>query len=44
MAAMKRFRDCFNPDGICNPGKIFPTTRFCTESNPKARGYDAVPL
>jgi len=44
MDAMKRFRDCFDPDGVCNPGKIFPTTRFCVESNPKARGYDRVPL
>jgi len=42
--AMKRLRATFDPDGVCNPGKIFPTTRFCAESNPKARGYDAVPL
>jgi FAD/FMN-containing dehydrogenase len=42
--AMKRLRDCFNPDGLCNPGKIFPTTRFCVESNPKTRGYDRVPF
>jgi len=42
MDAMKGFRDCFNPDGVCNPGKIFPTTRFCVESNPKSRGYDRV--
>jgi hypothetical protein len=41
---MRRLRDTFNPDGVCNPGKIIPTTRFCVESNPKARGYDAVPL
>ena len=41
--AMRRLRDTFNPDGVCNPGKIIPTTRFCVESNPKARGYDAVP-
>jgi FAD/FMN-containing dehydrogenase len=42
LAAMKRLRDAFDPDGMCNPGKIFPTTRFCAESNPKARGYDRV--
>jgi glycolate oxidase subunit GlcD len=42
--AMKRLRAAFNPDGICNPGKVFPTTRACVESNPKARGYDRVPL
>jgi glycolate oxidase subunit GlcD len=44
MDAMKRLRDSFDPDGVCNPGKIFPTTRFCAESNPKARGYDRVPF
>ncbi len=42
--AMRRLRAAFNPDGVCNPGKLIPTTRFCVESNPKARGYDAVPL
>jgi len=41
---MRRLRAAFNPDGACNPGKMFPTTRFCVESNPKARGYDRVPL
>ena len=40
--AMRRLRNAFNPDGVCNPGKIFPTTRFCVESDPKARGYDRV--
>jgi glycolate oxidase subunit GlcD len=44
LEAMMRLRDTFNPDGLCNPGKIIPTTRFCVESNPKARGYDAVPI
>jgi glycolate oxidase subunit GlcD len=42
--AMKRLRATFNPEGLCNPGKIFPTTRSCVESNPNARGYDRVPL
>ncbi len=42
--AMRRLRAAFDPDGVCNPGKIFPTTRFCMESNPKARGYDRVPF
>jgi FAD/FMN-containing dehydrogenase len=41
---MRWLRSAFDPDGVCNPGKIFPTTRFCVESNPKARGYDGVPL
>ena len=42
--AMIRLRAAFDPDRVCNPDKIFPTTRFCVESNPKARGYDAVPM
>ena len=42
LAAMTLLRSAFDPDHVCNPGKIFPTTRFCAESNPKARGYDRV--
>jgi glycolate oxidase subunit GlcD len=42
--AMKRLRAAFDPEGVCNPGKIFPTTRFCAESNPRARGYERVPF
>jgi glycolate oxidase subunit GlcD len=42
--AMRRLRAAFDPDGVCNPGKLLPTPRFCAESNPKARGYDAVPF
>jgi len=42
--AMVRLRRAFDPDLRCNPGKIFPSTRFCVEANPKARGYDRVPL
>ena len=42
LEAMYRLREAFNPDGLCNPGKIIPTTRFCVEANPKARGYDQV--
>ena len=41
---MIHLRAAFDPDLVCNPGKAFPTTRFCAESNPKARGYDAVPF
>ena len=44
LACMRLVKEAFNPAGLCNPGKIFPTTRFCYEANPKARGYDAVPL
>jgi FAD/FMN-containing dehydrogenase len=42
LGAMCRLRAAFDPDGVCNPGKIFPTTRFCMEANPKARGYERV--
>ena len=44
LEAMRYLRSAFDPDEVCNPGKIFPTTRFCVEANPKARGYDRVPL
>jgi glycolate oxidase subunit GlcD len=40
--AMRRLRAAFDPDGVCNPGKIFPSTRFCAEANPKARDYGRV--
>ena len=39
---MLHVRDAFDPERMCNPTKIFPTTRFCFESNPHARGYDRV--
>jgi len=42
--AMRRLRDAFDPDRLCNPGKILPSPRACMESNPKARGYDRVPF
>jgi len=44
LEAMRRLRLAFDPEQVCNPGKIFPTTRFCMEANPKARGYDRVPF
>jgi glycolate oxidase subunit GlcD len=44
LEAMRRLRAAFDPEGVCNPGKIFPTTRFCMEADPKARGYGRVPL
>ncbi len=31
LAVMKRLRTAFDPLGICNPGKIFPTPRLCGE-------------
>jgi glycolate oxidase len=44
LGAMKRLRVAFDPDGAANPGKVFPTTRFCMEADPKARGYEQVPF
>jgi hypothetical protein len=41
---MRRLRRAFDPGERCNPGKILPSTRFCMEANPKARGYDRVPF
>jgi len=40
--AMVRLRRAFDPDRVCNPTKVIPTTRFCAEANPHARGYDEV--
>ncbi len=31
LALMKRLREAFDPDGLCNPGKLFPTPRLCGE-------------
>jgi glycolate oxidase len=31
LAVMKRLRDAIDPDGLANPGKIFPTPRLCGE-------------
>jgi glycolate oxidase subunit GlcD len=40
--AMRRLRRAFDPETRCNPNKLLPTPRFCTEANPKARGYEQV--
>ena len=42
LEAMLHLRRAFDPDGVCNPGKVLPTPRFCAEANPHARGYDEV--
>ncbi len=44
LEAMKRLRRAFDPEQRSNPGKILPSTRFCMEANPKARGYEQVPF
>jgi glycolate oxidase len=31
LAVMQRARAAFDPDGLCNPGKVFPTPRLCGE-------------
>jgi glycolate oxidase len=31
LETMQRFRAAFDPAGLCNPGKIFPTPRLCGE-------------
>jgi glycolate oxidase len=31
LALMARVRRAFDPDGICNPGKVLPTPRLCGE-------------
>ena len=38
--AMRRVRAVFDPGRRSNLGKIFPTSRSCVESNPKARGAE----
>ncbi len=35
---MQRVRCAFDPDGICNPGKVFPTPRLCGEVPGRRRG------
>lgn len=42
LEAMKRLRRAFDPHQRSNPGKILPSTRFCMEANPRARGYERV--
>ena len=31
LALMRRVRGAFDPRGLCNPGKVFPTPRLCGE-------------
>jgi glycolate oxidase len=31
LAAFERLRRAFDPDGLCNPGKVIPTPRLCGE-------------
>ncbi|MGH3940676.1 MAG: FAD-linked oxidase C-terminal domain-containing protein [Pseudonocardiaceae bacterium] len=36
--AMQRLRCAFDPAGVCNPGKIFPTPRLCGEVPGQRKG------
>jgi glycolate oxidase len=36
LAFMQRLKLAFNPDGRCNPGKMFPTHKTCGEAGPVA--------
>ena len=35
---MQRVRCAFDPAGLCNPGKVFPTPRLCGEIPGRRRG------
>ena len=39
---MQRLRCAFDPAGLCNPGKVFPTPRLCGEVPGKRRGVHPV--
>ncbi|HEV2289799.1 MAG TPA: FAD-linked oxidase C-terminal domain-containing protein [Candidatus Acidoferrales bacterium] len=41
MALMKRVRDEFNPAGLLNPGKIFPTGKGCGEVRARPQRHNA---
>jgi glycolate oxidase len=36
LSVMARLKEAFNPGGLCNPGKIFPTKKSCVEVGPAA--------
>ena len=42
LALMQRLKIAFNPTGLCNPGKVFPTKKSCVEVGPVA--YRAHPI
>jgi glycolate oxidase len=39
---MQRLRCAFDPAGLCNPGKVFPTPRLCGEVPGKRKGVHPV--
>jgi glycolate oxidase len=38
LTTMQLVRCAFDPDGLCNPGKVFPTPRLCGEVPGRRRG------
>jgi glycolate oxidase len=36
LAFMQKVKAAFNPTGLCNPGKVFPTKKSCVETGPVA--------
>jgi glycolate oxidase len=36
LAFMQKVKTAFNPTGLCNPGKMFPTKKSCVETGPVA--------
>jgi glycolate oxidase len=42
LEAFQRLRCAFDPAGLCNPGKVFPTPRLCGEVPGKRRGVHPV--
>ena len=41
LSLMKRVRSVFDPRGLCNPGKVFPTPRLCGEVPGPYRAHPA---
>ena len=41
LSLMKRVRSAFDPRGLCNPGKVFPTPRLCGEVPGPYRAHPA---
>ena len=39
LEVMGRVRAAFDPDGLCNPGKVLPTPRLCGERPGKYRAH-----
>jgi glycolate oxidase len=39
LEAMQRLRRAFDPAGLCNPGKVFPTPRLCGEVPGRYRAH-----